>query len=138
MSKTVLLAGVIFLGVGLVVVGGCLVHPYYRVWQQGLVGLAELRRAEHNRQIKIEEAKAYKDAADHWAIAKKTEATYLAEAEAIRARGVAEANQIIGEGLKDNEAYLRYLWIQGLHDGSSEVIYVPTEANMPILEAGKR
>ena len=48
---------------------------------------------------------------------------------------VEKANEIIGNSLKDNDAYLRYLWIKGLHDGSSEVIYIPTEANLPILEA---
>ena len=59
----------------------------------------------------------------------------MAQAEVERAKGVAEANEIIGESLKENEAYLRYLWIIGLQDGSSEVIYIPTEANLPILEA---
>ena len=42
-----------------------------------------------------------------------------------------------GESLKNNESYLRYLWIQGLQDGTSEVIYIPTEANLPILEAAR-
>lgn len=62
----------------------------------------------------------------------------LAEAEIERAKGVAEANRIIGESLKGNEAYLRYLWIQGLQEGSTpQVVYVPTEAGLPILEAGR-
>jgi regulator of protease activity HflC (stomatin/prohibitin superfamily) len=103
---------------------GC---PQYQVWQQSLAGKAELKRAEWNRQVAIKEANAKKEAAK-----------LLAEAEVERARGVAEANKIIGKSLQNNEAYLRYLWIQGLQDGSSEVIYVPTEANLPILEAGKR
>jgi hypothetical protein len=51
---------------------------------------------------------------------------------------VAEANRIIGESLKGNESYLRYLWIQNLESGSNSVVYVPTEAGLPILEAGKR
>ena len=55
-----------------------------------------------------------------------------------RAKGVAEANRIIGESLKGNESYLRYLWIQNLESGSNSVVYVPTEAGLPILEAGKR
>lgn len=101
--------------------------PRYNVWQQELAGKAELRRAEWNRQIQVQEAEAKKDSA-----------VSLAEAEVLRAKGVAEANTIIGDSLKDNDAYLRYLWIQGLQDGSSEVIYVPTEAQLPILEAGKR
>jgi len=62
----------------------------------------------------------------------------LAKAEIERAKGVAEANKIIGESLKGNEAYLRYLWIQSLSDGHSETIYVPTEANLPVLEATRR
>ncbi len=41
-------------------------------------------------------------------------AKHLADAEVIRAEGVAKANKIIGDSLKDNEGYLRYLWIQGL------------------------
>ena len=64
-------------------------------------------------------------------------AKLLSQAEVERAKGVAEANRIIGESLQGNEAYLRYLWVQGLQDGSSEIIYLPTEANLPILEAAR-
>ena len=106
------------------IAGMCYGCPKYDVWQKALSGEAQLREAEWNRQISIKEAEAKKEAAKS-----------LAEAEVERARGVAEANKIIGESLKDNESYLRYLWIQGLQDGSSEVIYIPTEANLPILEA---
>ena len=55
-----------------------------------------------------------------------------------RAKGVASANKIIGDSLKDNEAYLRYLWITDMTNNKApSVIYVPTEANIPILEAGR-
>lgn len=101
--------------------------PIYNVWRSGQSGLAELRKAEQNRQIAIEEAKA-----------KMESAKMLSEAEIVRARGVAEANKIIGDSLKGNEAYLRYLWIDGLNRNNQNVIYVPTEAGLPILEAGKR
>jgi hypothetical protein len=102
------------------------VIPVYKVWQKELAGKAELKQAEWNRQITIKEAEA------------KLEAEKLnAKSEVERAKGVAEANEIIGVSLKNNDAYLRYLWINGLHDGSSEVIYIPTEANMPILEASR-
>ena len=114
-------------GIVLVVVtvaGGMAGCPVYNVWQKKLAGEAQLRQAEWNRQIAIQEANAANESAE-----------LLAQAEVKRARGVAEANQIIGNSLKENEAYLRYLWIQGLHDGSSEIIYVPTEANLPVLEA---
>ncbi len=99
-------------------------YPQWNVWRKGLAGQAVLKEAEWSRKVAIEEAAA-----------KKESATYLAEAEIIRAKGVAEANKIIGESLKGNQGYLHYLWIMGLQDGSSEVIYIPTEANMPLIEA---
>jgi len=98
--------------------------PMYKVWQQEMTGKAEFSRAEQNRRIKVEEAKAEKESA-----------IFRAEAEIIRAEGVAKANEIIGGSLKDNKDYLTYLWIQALYDESNSVIYVPTEANLPILEA---
>lgn len=104
--------------------GGC---PYYNVWQQDLAGKASLARASQDRQIAVQEA-----------LAKKEAAINLADAEVERAKGVAKANQIIGDSLRNNEEYLRYLWIDGLQQNKSQVIYVPTEANLPILEAGKR
>ena len=116
----------VFSIMGLVVLGMAGL-PVYSVWQQEMSGKAEFVRAEQNKRIAIEESRAKLEASK-----------FEADAEIERARGVAEANKIIGDSLKGNESYLRYLWIQGLHDGSSEVIYVPTEANLPILEAGKR
>lgn len=101
--------------------------PQYNVWASELDGRAELRKAEQNRQIAVEEAKAQKESAQ-----------CLADAEIIRAEGVAKANKTIGDSLKGNEAYLRYLWINGLNNNQQNVIYVPTEAGLPILEAGKR
>lgn len=103
-----------------------LVGPRYNVWKREMSGRAQLAEAKWNRTIAFEEAKAKKSAAEQ-----------LALAEIARAKGVAEANRIIGESLKSNEAYLRYLWIQGLSDGNGETIYVPTEAGLPILEASR-
>ena len=117
-------AGVILLiGIIGLTMWGC---PTYNVWQKELAGKATLREAEWDRQVAVQEAKAKLESAEH-----------LANAEVARAVGVAEANEIIGKSLKDNEAYLRYLWIQGLLDGTSEIIYVPTETQLPILEAGR-
>ena len=121
--RTWVSVAVIFLLVTMVIYG----YPQYKVWQQRLAGQAELARAEQNRKIAIQEAEA-----------KKESARALAEAEVIRAEGVAKANSIIGESLRGNETYLRYLWIQTLNDNPQNVIYVPTEAGLPILEAGKR
>lgn len=107
--------------------GGLYGCPQYNVYRKNLSGQAQLKEAEWNRQIAVREAEA-----------KKESAISLADAEIERARGVAEANKIIGQSLKGNESYLRYLWIQGLQDKDNNVIYVPTEAGLPILEAGKR
>ena len=121
-SHVIILLIVLGLFIGFLMFG----LPVYRVWQQEMTGKAELSRAEQNRQIRIQEAKAKKEAA-----------VFEAEAEVERAKGVAAANKIIGESLNENENYLRYLWIQSLSDGNSETIYVPTEANLPILEEGR-
>jgi len=98
--------------------------PQYGVYQQEQLGKAEKARADYNRQIAIVEAQAKEEAAKA-----------LAQAEINRAEGVAKANAIIGESLKGNEAYLRYLWIMGMQTNEMQVVYVPTEANLPILEA---
>lgn len=105
---------------------GC---PQYNVYEQNLHGRAELARAEQNRQIQI--------AVSH---AKFEAAMYEAQAETTRAHGVARANEIIGNSLggESGQAYLRYLWIHTLNDSTKQVIYVPTETGLPLLEAGHR
>lgn len=111
----------------ILLVGIFYVYPCYSVWSQAKYGEAELKKAEWNRQIVIQEAAAKNQAAVH-----------LSNAEIQRAKGVAEANRIIGESLKENEGYLRYLWINNLENSkNSQVIYIPTEAGIPILEAGR-
>ena len=100
--------------------------PRYMVYQQNLEGEAELARATQNRQIAIQEAQAKKESSHD-----------LAEAEIIRATGAAKANEIIGKSLKDNESYLHYLFINNMEHTKNQVIYLPTEAGLPILEAGR-
>jgi predicted Holliday junction resolvase-like endonuclease len=96
--------------------------PQYKVYAQELNGKAQLKEAEWNRQIAIQEAEA-----------EKASAELKAQSEIIRARGIAEANDIIAGSI--TEEYIRYKFVEGLNDGHTEVIYVPTEANLPILEA---
>jgi len=96
--------------------------PKYKVYARELNGKAQLREAEWNRQIAIQEAQALKESA-----------RLKAEAEVLRAEGIAEANKIIAGSI--TEEYIRYKFVEGLNDGNTEVIYVPTEANLPILEA---
>jgi len=52
-----------------------------------------------------------------------------------------QANRIIADSLGGAEGYLRWRYIEMLEntsEGGRDVIYVPTEAGLPILEAGKR
>ncbi len=59
-----------------------------------------------------------------------------AEIEVARAEGVAKANRIIAASIEEN--YIRYLWVSNLKSSQFQTIYVPTEAGLPILEAGRR
>lgn len=100
--------------------------PVYRVWSQEMRGKAQLAEAEQNRRIKVEEARA------------NLEAEKLnAKAEIERAKGAAEAIKIENGTL--TSTYIQYLWVRNQSNlNEKTVIYIPTEANLPILEAGKR
>ena len=100
--------------------------PQYHIYRQRLHGQALLAHAQAAKEVAVAEAKAKMESAE-----------LLAQAEVTRAGGVAKANQIIGESLKGNEGYLRYLWINNLENNNPTVIYVPTEAGLPILEASR-
>jgi regulator of protease activity HflC (stomatin/prohibitin superfamily) len=98
------------------------VGPLYNVWAQSLQGKAELQKAEYTRQVAVLEAQAKKDSAQQ-----------LADAEIIRAGGVAKANQIIGDSLKGNPSYLQYLWItQGEENTNRTVYMVPSNGGAPV------
>lgn len=109
--------------------GGLYGCPQYNVYSERMSGEAALAKAEFERQVQVRDADG-----------KLAAASKLAEVEVTRAKGVAQANKIIGDSLANNEAYLRYLWINNLEAGGKAptVIYVPTEAGLPILEAGRK
>lgn len=107
--------------------GSCAAYNSVRVWNAETAGEAELAQASSNRRIAVLEAQALMDSAK-----------LKADAEVARARGVAEANRIVAEGLGGPEGYLRYLYINNLENSKGQIIYIPTEAGLPILEAGKR
>ena len=92
----------------------------YTVKQERLIGEAEFVRAEQNRRILVEQARAEKDAAK------------------LRA----EAIQIVGQAAKDFPEY-RYQEFLGAfgealqNDNFSKIVFIPTEANIPITEAGR-
>lgn len=99
------------------------VRPWYNVWSQEMEGKAEFAKAEQNRKIKIEEARA------------NLEAEKLnAQAEIERAKGAAEAIKI--ENGSITPTYIQYLWVRQQSDLSDKtVIYIPTESNLPLLES---
>lgn len=100
---------------------GC---PSYNVYEQTMAGKAILAHAQSSREVAVAEARAKMESAE-----------LLRQADSIRALGVAAANKIIGLSLKDNESYLHWKWIDQLENNPQSVIYVPTEANLPIMEA---
>ncbi|MGN0230692.1 MAG: hypothetical protein ACI4A8_00630 [Muribaculaceae bacterium] len=108
-----------------IVIGLFIAIPYYNVWQQEMSGRAEFAKAEQNRKIRIEEAKA------------NLEAEKLnAQAEIERAKGAAEAIRI--ENGSITPTYIQYLWVRQQSNLSDKtIIYIPTETNLPILEANR-
>ncbi len=106
--------------------------PKYNVWRSKIAiqtemnnGRAEMAKAEQNRLIIIEEARA------------NLEAQRLnSEAEVVRAEGMAKSIAI--EDGKLTKQYIHYLWVRNIDKMDGDKIYIPTEANLPILEARPR
>lgn len=105
--------------------------PTYNVYSKQMAGKAAYEQAVQDRRIRVLEAQAALDSAK-----------LTAQAEVERARGVNAANRIMAESLGGPENYLRWSYIHMLEETAGkqgrEVIYIPTEAGMPILEAGRR
>ena len=117
---------------GLIVVVLVLVGlPTYNVYRKQMAGKAAYEQAVQDRRIRVLEAQASLDSA-----------RLTAQAEIERARGPNEANRIMSESLGGPDNYLRWAYIHMLQEtagrGDRQVIYIPTEAGMPILEAGQR
>lgn len=98
----------------LLVAGWMAVMPEYRLY-----------KASVEKRILVEQANAEADAAEE-----------QARAEIERAKGTAESNEIVDASI--TEAYLRYLWIDNISETDNQIIYVPSDNGLPILEAGKR
>jgi regulator of protease activity HflC (stomatin/prohibitin superfamily) len=105
--------------------------PTYNVYSKTMAGKAAYEEAVQNRRIRVLEAQALLDAAE-----------LTAQAEVARAKGTNEANRIMAESLGGPENYLRWAYNNMLQEtagqGDRQIIYLPTEAGMPILEAGRR
>jgi regulator of protease activity HflC (stomatin/prohibitin superfamily) len=95
--------------------------PAWKVWSAQKDGEATLARSESARQVLVQQAKAERDAAS------------------LRAEAIA----IVGKAAKEYPEYRTQEFIGAFAEALKEgkvhsTIYVPTEANIPILEAGKR
>lgn len=104
--------------------------PQYNVWRQEMAGKAEMAKAEQNRRILVEEAKA------------RLEAEKLnAEAEIARARGMSEAMKI--ENGQLNSVYTQYLFVRTLEKLADkgnlpQIIYMPSEGLLPVMDMNKQ
>jgi hypothetical protein len=112
-------AGLATLIVGLGIIGFLFwFFPTYGVWQAGLSGRASLMRAQQEKQIQIEQARG--------------------ELESARLRE--QAIRIVGQATKDFPEYRQQEFIgafaEAVKSGAiNQIIYVPTEANIPITES---
>ena len=104
-----------------------MISPVYQVWASKKRGQAELAEANFAEQVAIAQATA-----------RLKSAQMNREAEVIDAMAVADSIAKIGNALQENDGYLRWQWIKSVADTDNEVIYIPTEANLPILEATRK
>lgn len=91
-------------------------------WRYEVAGRAMLAQAENEKKVTIEQAKADYESAK-----------YKRQADVERAKGIAESNKIINDSLTDR--YIRWLYVENIKDTNNQVIYLPTEAGLPILES---
>lgn len=101
------------------------IYPVWRVWASEKSGEADLAQAHKEQQVQVAKAQGRLDAAE---LNKKAA---VVEAEAVSAQ-----IEKIGKQLTEHDLYLKWQWIKMMEERpDSSVIYVPTEANLPILEA---
>lgn len=101
-------------------------YPEYNVYSQSMAGKAALAEAESTRQVRVLEAKA-----------KEESAALEGQAEVTRAEASAKAIGALKKELGSSEAYLRWLYIQGLQEqgntaGEKTVVYIPTDGLVPL------
>ena len=97
-----------------------ILNRYYDVWAQKMIGKARLAEATQSRQILVQQA--------------------IAEREASVER--AKAIRIVGKVAQKYPEYRRQEFIgafaEALKDGKiNQIMYIPTEASVPITEAGR-
>lgn len=98
-----------------------IIIPIYSVWTSGLDGEAKLKSSIQTKQIIVQQAQAEKDSAQ------------------LRA----DAIKIMGEAAKSYPEYRQQEFMasfgEALKEGNiQQIVYVPTEAMIPIMEAYKK
>ena len=101
--------------------GGMFTYRHYSVWSMKMQGKAKLAEATQSRQIQVEQAKAELEASNH----------------------IAKAIEIVGKSAKKYPEYRNQMYIQAFAEALTmgkikQIVYIPTEAGIPILEASKR
>jgi hypothetical protein len=121
---------------GLKITAGVIVGLILLIWGWKYVTPKyNLYRANTEKQAIIKETQARADAARYEAERQVEIARARAEADVIRADGVAEANRLIASSLTPE--YVRWYFVDRLDDINGQIIYVPTEAGVPLPEAGR-
>lgn len=103
-------------------------------WRRDIDGRAKLAEARNASKVKTEKARAAFESAKFDAKSDLEIAEGNARAEIARARGTAKAVAIENGAITDS--YTRYLYVKNL--AHANVVYVPTEAGLPILEARRQ
>ncbi len=129
MNRKIIFPALVAASLSLSGCGGILkaINPDYKTHLAAIDGESELAQANAAKQVAVQTAKAKAESAE-----------YEKQAEITRAEGAAAAIKITGDALQQHPEYLRYLYVNNLAETKDQVIYIPTEAGLPILEAGKR
>ncbi len=121
-TKSMVGLGVLIVIAVMVIIGGLMwVMPTYNVWRNQKSGEASLVKAQQEKQIQISQAQAELEAANY-------------QAQAIRT---------VGEMTKEYPSYREQQFIQDFGEAMKngniqKIVYVPTEANIPIIEANNK
>lgn len=118
------------------VIGGLIVLFAVFVFWRLISPQMNLYRSNTEKQSVIKEQEAISDAAEYAAKSRVTQANAEAEARIIEAQAIAESQELIAATLTPE--YLQWRYYEVLATTPNQVIYVPTEGNLPITEAGRR
>jgi regulator of protease activity HflC (stomatin/prohibitin superfamily) len=119
--------------------GACGQIPAYRQMQAEAAARARITQLTAEGEAQLAKAKSDRQVIALNAQMRLEAARADAQREVIRAQGISQANKIMQDSLGGPEGYLRWKFIEMLEENrTAKTIYIPTEAGLPILEAGNR